>query len=325
MRLLRVELRRLSARRLLRVMVLVALVAVAVTLGKVAYDSHPPNAAQLAQAEQLAAEQRRQNPPIAQQVQECENAKAGSNGPPKDYDCAANIHAPRASDFVQDRTFRFRDAAPSALGGFSVILALVGFLVGASFVGAEWSAGTMGSLLTWEPRRLRVLAAKGLALAIGLSVVGVVLLGSFLAGAYGVAEWRGSTAGATSGFLMATLLTVSRGVALGVGAALGGFAVAGTLRSTSAALGLGFAYFVGAEIVLRNAWKGSPAWLLTSNVGAWLIRDFHIDTFKCPPQGGDCTQLTTRLSHTHGALVLLGLTALVLAIAAVTFRRRDVS
>ena len=33
--------------------------------------------------------------------------------------------------------------------------------VGASLVGAEWRAGTMRVLLTWEPRRLRVMLAQG--------------------------------------------------------------------------------------------------------------------------------------------------------------------
>lgn len=324
MRLVGVELRRLLARRLFRVMVLLAFVALAVVLGKAAYDSHPPNAAQRAQAEQLAADQRRQEPPVAQQIKDCEDAKKASNGPPQDFDCT-NVHRPQAADFLADRTFRFSQQAPTGVTSFAVVLALVGFVVGASFVGAEWSAGTMGSLLTWETRRLRVLGAKGMGLVAWLAAVGLSLMAVYLAGSYGVAAWRGDTNGATRGLLLSTGLTGLRGVALGVGAALGGFALAGTLRSTTAALGLAFGYFVGAEIFLRNFWVGSPPWLLTSNVGAWLVRNFQINTFKCPPQGGQCAQTVTRLSHAHGAAYLGVLVAAVLLAWAVTFRRRDVT
>ena len=42
------------------------------------------------------------------------------------------------------------------------------WLLAASFVGAEWHAGTMGTLLTWEPRRLYVLGAKVAALTEGV-------------------------------------------------------------------------------------------------------------------------------------------------------------
>ena len=39
---------------------------------------------------------------------------------------------------------------------FAAILALVGFVIGASFVGAEWSTGGMMNLLLWRPKRLTV-------------------------------------------------------------------------------------------------------------------------------------------------------------------------
>ncbi len=325
MRLLRVELRRLAARRVFRVLVLLAFLALALLLGKAAWDSHPPTPAQLAAAQKQAELARKQMPPVEQQIKDCENAKAAGQGPPKDFDCTTIAHEPQTSDFLTDHIFRFRDQAPSGLTGFSVVLALLGFVVGASFVGAEWSAGTMGSLLTWEPRRLKVLATKGAALALLLAAVGAALLAGFLAASYGIAAWRGDTTGATRGLLLSLGLTGLRGTVLGAGAALGGFAVAGTLRSTTAALGLGFAYFVGGEILLRNFWRGSPPWLLTSNVGAWLIHSFHIDTFVCPPQGGQCLQKTVRLSQAHGGAYLGVLLVAALLVWAVSFRRRDVT
>jgi len=43
---------------------------------------------------------------------------------------------------------------------FAAVLALVAYIVGASFVGAEWSSGGMMNLLLWRPRRLQVLGTK---------------------------------------------------------------------------------------------------------------------------------------------------------------------
>ena len=36
------------------------------------------------------------------------------------------------------------------------MVVLLGVLLGATLAGADWTAGTMGTLLTWEPRRVRV-------------------------------------------------------------------------------------------------------------------------------------------------------------------------
>ena len=325
MRLVWVEVRRLLARRLFRVAVLLALVALAVTLGRAAYESHAPSAAQVAAAQKQLELVRQQTPPIAQQIAECEKQKGAGKGLPPAFDCKTNIHQPQVSDFLTDRTFRFAVQAPNGLTGFAVVLALLGFVVGASFVGAEWAAGTLGSLLTWEPRRLRVLTAKALALALGLAAVGVAVMATYFAGSYGVAAWRGATTGTTHGLLLSMGLTALRGTGLGIGAGLGGFAVAGALRSTASALGLGFAYFVGAELLLRNFWTGSPRWLLTSNVSAWLLHNFTIDITKCPPQGGQCTSSLIRLSQAHGAVYLGVLIIVALLIWALTLRRRDVT
>jgi ABC-2 type transport system permease protein len=58
----------------------------------------------------------------------------------------------------------------------SGVLFTLGVVVGASFVGAEWSTGSMSTLLTWEPRRARVFAAKVVASVSTVTVVSLVVL-----------------------------------------------------------------------------------------------------------------------------------------------------
>ena len=100
--LLAVRFRRLGARRLVRILALLA-VAIAVACIIVAIRSRPPPAGEL--------------------------ATAGT-------------------------TFELT-AVREVLLGIAAIFAILGLLIGATCIGAEWHAGTMATLLTWEPRHPR--------------------------------------------------------------------------------------------------------------------------------------------------------------------------
>lgn len=325
MRLVEVEVRRLLARGVLRVMVLLVFLGLALTLGKTAWDSHPPTAAQRAAAQAQAQEAARGAPPVQEQLRQCEQEKAAGHLP-AGVDCAQMSRPPTAEDFLVDRTFRFTPEMPDRLVAFGVILALLGFVVGASFVGAEWSAGTMAGLLVWEPRRTRVVVAKAVGLSLVLGVVGLLVMAAHLAGHYGIAHWRGDLDGATRGMLTSAAVTAARGIALGITAGLVGLAIAGVTRHTSAALGIGFAYLVGAELVLRNFWRGAEPWLLTSNVAAWLMHGIDVPgPVGCSPDAPGCLNRLIHVSTAHGAAYLGLATALLLATFTISFRRRDVT
>ena len=76
--------------------------------------------------------------------------------------------------------------------GMSTLVGLLGVVLGASLVGADWSAGSMATLLTWEPRRLAVFAVRAALVTLTVFVVAVALL-TFLAVCFrvGVASVRG--------------------------------------------------------------------------------------------------------------------------------------
>ena len=71
------------------------------------------------------------------------------------------------------------------------LLALFGFVVGASFVGAEWSTGGMMNLLVWRPRRVRLLLGKLAALLLGVLRFVVVSGVAWLAALWTVSRFRG--------------------------------------------------------------------------------------------------------------------------------------
>ena len=100
---------------------------------------------------------------------------------------------------------------PDVLMGTSLVLVSVAWILGASSIGADWHAGHVTTILTWEPRRGRVMLAKIAASLASVFVVSLViqaLLGAALAAA---AAGAGSTAGADAAWL-----AESGGVALRV-------------------------------------------------------------------------------------------------------------
>ena len=66
---------------------------------------------------------------------------------------------------------------------------------GASVAGAEWRAGTVTTVLTWEPSRLRLHAARTVSAAVLAFVIGVVLEVAFLASVLPAVLLHGTTEG----------------------------------------------------------------------------------------------------------------------------------
>jgi hypothetical protein len=208
-------------------------------------------------------------------------------------------------------SFQFRWLT-DLLAATSVPLLTLGWLVGASFIGADWHAGTITTQLTWEPRRLRVLAAKAAALAIlvpiGCTAV-MLVLGVALVPA---AQWRGSFDGVDAQWSASLLSIAGRGALLALLAAEVGFAIASLARNTAAALTAGFIYLAVVESLVRALKPAWQPWLLTDNVGLFLTGQ----EAGVPSLG--------RTALDAGAL-LIGYAALALVLAATLFRARDVT
>ena len=129
----------------------------------------------------------------------------------------------------------------SILQGTAFLVIIGGWVLGASLVGAEWSEGTFATLLTWEPRRLRVLFVRAVVVAAVVFVLAVVLQAVLVGVLALVATTRGDTT-TGSGFLREL---VGIGVRVAGAASLGGvlgLSIAMLTRSTAASVGAGFAY-----------------------------------------------------------------------------------
>ncbi|MGE5460443.1 MAG: hypothetical protein ACM3WR_07440 [Solirubrobacterales bacterium] len=196
--------------------------------------------------------------------------------------------------------------------GTSLILTLVGWTLGASSIGAEWHAGTVPTLLTWEPRRARVLgikAAAALASVFLLSLAMQAVLGGALAL---VAATRGSTGGADGAWLVEIVGVTLRSAALATFGASVGFAFASVGRNTAGALGVAFGYFVVLERLVRGIWPEWSEWLIGENASRFILA-----------RGSDLPYLAR--STSGAGLYLLSVAALLLLAAGVIFRTHDVT
>jgi len=201
-----------------------------------------------------------------------------------------------------------RDAILGVLG-FLIVLALV---LGATFIGAEWHAGSMATLLTWEPRRARVFAAKAAAAAIFVILATLALLTFLALALLPAALFRGTTAGADGGWLLSTVGLALRGSVIASAAAVIGLAVASLGRNTAAALGGAFVYFAILEPFTRALRPKWQPWLLSDNVATFVLAH--------APDGATFTR-----SPIVAALWLGVITIALAGASLLAFQRRDVS
>ena len=222
-----------------------------------------------------------------------------------------------------DRPARCEAAIPERSGAFRLVeledvlrsvgslLVIGAFVIGASMVGADWQAGFVATLLTWEARRTRVFLAGVLAVA-GLALVGVALWQALLGAVVTpFAAARDLTAGADGTWWLDTSALGLRIAAIAAGAAATGYAIAQLGRSTAAALGGGLAYVLVLESALGSNFRPLRPWLVLDNALVFV-------------RGVPDADVPGRTTGSAAIVLALYLAAL-LVVAATVFARRDVT
>lgn len=220
--------------------------------------------------------------------------------------------------FLRTSGFGYPGAVEVAIRIAAQPLFSLSVVVGASFVGAEWGSGAMTTLLTWEPRRGRVLASK-LAAAVGVVGVATLLLLLLIALVLlpsGVVH--GSMAGMTADWWWSTSgLWLRAGALSALGAGLG-VGLAGLMRNSAGPVAswLVFEFVVSQLIVI---WRpGLFRWLPGANVQQFLGGD---EVFGATVNG----QAIFAFSAVRAGVVLAAYAAAVLAASYASFRSRDVT
>lgn len=303
-RLIRMEMKRAFARRLVRVM-LGAFILGMLTAGTIAFFKSSRDIAGATSRHRAAA------------VESHERCLRGEEGPPPEelelrgVDRQGFCRSEFPADATYDPRLHLSDLL-EAFRGTSAIMILLGLLIGASFIGAEWQQRTMATTVSWEPRRHRVWAAK----VVGCAVVvfaGVIVVDLLIAAALlPAALFRGTTVGIDAGWFRTASGTVLRGatvaaLASGIGAAL---AMIG--RHTVAAVGVVYGYLAVLEGIMRGLKPHWQRWLLGDNAAMFVVGS-NLDGAVNP-------------RSTAGSGILLSMYTLgILGVALWQFRRRDLS
>jgi ABC-type transport system involved in multi-copper enzyme maturation permease subunit len=206
----------------------------------------------------------------------------------------------------------------------STFVILLGALLGASLGGADWTSNTMGTLLTWEPRRLRVFLERALVVA---AVVVVVTL--FLQIAFALVYWAVTSVRGVTTFLPPNLLgdvagTMLRVSAMAIAFALVAYVLAMIGRSTVSSLGVLFGYLI--------LFEGVIAGFRPSIMGSLFVRAAVVVIGRQPilmepgnvsgPGGGQ----PIVLMDVTKAWVVVAIYVVVLGVVSVVqFQRRDVT
>lgn len=296
------EMRRLLARRLFKGLTIIVLAALSIA-GVAAFiaSEDSPQAIAQARAERTA------------EIQQCVTRTTALTGTAVDDYPALARTDPQAfceeQVWSNDPRFSFRDFK-WMLSVFAMPLLILAWLVGASFVGAEWHHRTVTTLLTWEPRRVRVMAAKVIAVA-GVGFVWIMVLQAMIAASFfPAAQFEGSTQGVDAAWWGDLSLTMLRTGGIATVAALMGLSLATIGRNTAAALGVGFVHLAVIEGLIRAFRPSWMDWLVGENLGLAL---FGSDG---PPLGH---------SETAAWLLLTAYTVCLVTIATMIFRRRDIA
>ena len=329
--LLRAETHRFGARRFIQLLLALALLAYLVIVGLLgALHFGRVTDADRAQA------QRQVDQLVAEQNQYREQCLKGPRPPgtPEDATpdqwCGPALTAQDipVDQFLPHTPFVFADGVPVGLLLVTSAVAALFFLIGATWIGAEWSARTLMALLFWETRRWRVLGAK-LAVLTGAAVAatGITAL-IWLGTARLLAATRGSMGTLPAHFWREFAAQSGRSALLVIWAALLGFAVAHLTRGTGAALGVAFLYFAILEPAIGAFRPGWAPWLLNTNISA-LVTPGGTKIYLPDPGVGAQGQFEQMrevvIGNLHGGLVLGAVVLVILALGGWLFRRRDLT
>lgn len=214
----------------------------------------------------------------------------------------------------RDHRLKIHDNLSGTVTGTGVSMIFVAFVIGASFIGAEFTVGSLGLQLIFEPRRGRVVAVKAIAVGIGLALLSIALL-LYLA----FLQWAGSSLRGVVANLDTTWFAARSGDIVRVAAAVGLAGIAAyamtvvTRRTVAAVATLLVVGWVSTIIQHLSDWR----WLTKYNPATVFI-SMAVDPTRS--NNGGPNAITIRTAMLSSCAWAVALTV----VAAVIFARREV-
>lgn len=310
--LLRSEVLRARSRRVVSMLLIAVTIAVIAGITIAIFTVQQPTATELEQGQQR----------YERALERCLTEGEGVDGTPEDQGFDSIEEA--CAEFIQPQFYgptvpRFADITEILLGtGFIVLL--FGATLGATLGGADWSAGSMATLLTWQPSRTKVLVARAVSVVAIVLVITVFAQAVLVAGLAVLVAFRGTFDHTPDGFAADLVMTIARLSAVACVFGLMGLSLATIGRSTVAGLGV----FLGYLIVVEGFLSNLLFWVQKITFGraaAVVLTDEPLELFDpstIPPT-------VFELVPSRGWLTLGGWVIVLLVLAGIAFRARDVS
>jgi len=327
MRLFTVELTRLRWRRAVIVLVACCFLVPALIWAGLAWNTRPYSADELAG---LKADTQRM---FDSQISDCE-AHPEAFFPPRAHLTTKQIAHRceklmgfQGGDIYLDRMPLDAAGERNATGlAVITILAALAMLIGTTFAGHDWNSGSMSNQLLFEPRRLRVWAAKAAVIFVVGLVTSVAVLAAYWGALWGLANSRDISVSAHAWELIRN--SAGRGALVAALSGVGGYALTMLFRSTVASLGILFAVAVsGTLVTVAVLGDSAERWLLPSNVSAVVNNGYDYypgPSPGCFTGGEEACNRMAHLSLANGATYLGVLLAVAVVLSLWSFRRRDV-
>jgi ABC-2 type transport system permease protein len=312
--LFRSELLRARSRRLVPMMLIAGVLLIVVAIVIAGANSHKPT------PEQVAAEEAFSQKQFAR----CMEGKFLGSGEsvPGGFDSLEDF-CRQATAPSSDVGLQLRDA-PDIIEHTGTFTILLGVVLGASLAGADWTAGSITTLLAWEPRRIRVLLIRAIVVVLVILVTTVFLQALLLAAFRLAVAARGTSIGAPSTWLDEAAKAILRVSVVASAFGLIALAIAMVGRSTVAAVGVLFGYLILFEGVIAGFRPSIQDRLLVRAAGVIVGQQPIYDTSREAVSRG-IGPPPILLGLTEASVVLAFYVVALVGIALLVFRSRDVN
>jgi ABC-type transport system involved in multi-copper enzyme maturation permease subunit len=200
--------------------------------------------------------------------------------------------------------------SPIEVGALALILG--GLIGGASVAGAEWKAGTITTVLTWEPRRHRLHAMRTASAGLLACAIAVMLQLVFLGAFLPAVLVNGSTSGADGDWFVAVGAAVLRVAAVTACSAVLGVALSTIGRNTAFGIVTAWIWLAVVEGILRGL---RPQWT------RGLLGESATTVLQWSPIEGD----HPAASPSMALVVALAYVAVLYVASLSSFMRRDIA
>lgn len=237
------------------------------------------------------------------------------------------VPEPSLVDFTGSPT-PFNEATGAALKLSAVLVGLVAFMIAASFIGAEYSSGSITSWLTFVPRRGQVFWSKLLTVSGFAALLGVLCATLVFDVALALAHLHGSRVESVRELVEMGARAVLPAVVL----AIVGFCLGLLSRHTAGAIGgllaLILTWFIRIGPLSSLGWaQRITPWTPDGNIAAIVDHGYtySVPVEKATPDGVSLDVVEHAVSLTHGMVYWSITLALLITCSLLTFRRRDVT